>query len=63
MDEELEQMKLMVELDTIQLGSIGCYHFKLSDTAVAMSSFSVNVQGGPRVRRRENNETIVILTS
>ncbi len=49
MDEELEALKVQAELDTIQLGSIGCYHYKLSDSANNMSTCSIVVQGGPRV--------------
>lgn len=49
MDDELEQLKVACGLETAQLGSVGVYHFRVSDSPNNISTCSVISNGGPRV--------------
>lgn len=49
MDEELEQLKVSVGLETVQLGSIGAYHYRVSESPNNISTCSIIANGGPRV--------------
>ncbi|ELT90741.1 hypothetical protein CAPTEDRAFT_219540 [Capitella teleta] len=48
MDDELEQLKVACGLETAQLGSVGVYHFRVSDSPNNISTCSVISNGGPR---------------
>ena len=50
MDEDLELLKVAAGLETVQLGSIGVYHYRLSDSARNVSTCSIISKPGPRVR-------------
>ena len=49
MDEDLELLKVAAGLETVQLGSIGVYHYRLSDSARNVSTCSIVSKPGPRV--------------
>jgi len=49
MDEDLELLKVAAGLETVQLGSIGVYHYRLSDSARNVSTCSIISKPGPRV--------------
>ena len=49
MDEDLENLKVSTGLDTVQLGSIGVYHYRVSDSPSNISTVSIIVNGGPKV--------------
>ena len=50
MDEHIERLKTTIGIDTVQLGSIGVYHYRLSDTTSGLSTCSIIANSGPRVR-------------
>ena len=49
MDEHVERLKTTIGIDTVQLGSIGVYHYRLSDSTTGLSTCSIIANSGPRV--------------
>ena len=49
MDEQVERQKTTIGIDTVQLGSIGVYHYRLNGLNTGLSTCSVIANSGPRV--------------
>ncbi len=50
MDEHVGRLKTTIGIDSVQLASIGVYHYRLSDSTTGLSTCSIIANSGPRVR-------------